>query len=61
MTKHIESIDVLKGITIILVVIGHAVQGVVSGQQLTINTEYSSIFILKQIIYGFHKIGRAHV
>ena len=54
MTKHIESIDVLKGITIILVVIGHAVQGVVSGQQLTINTEYSSIFILKQIIYGFH-------
>lgn len=54
MTKHIESIDVLKGITIILVVIGHAVQGVVSSQQLTINTEYSSIFILKQIIYGFH-------
>lgn len=54
MTKHIESIDVLKGITIILVVIGHAVQGVVSSQHLTLNTEYSSIFILKQIIYGFH-------
>ena len=54
MAKHIESIDVLKGITIILVVIGHAVQGVVSSQHLTLNTEYSSIFILKQIIYGFH-------
>lgn len=54
MTKHIESIDMLKGITIILVVIGHAVQGVVSSQHLTINTEYNSIFILKQIIYGFH-------
>lgn len=54
MTKHIESIDVLKGITIILVVIGHAVQGVASSQNLTINTEYNSIFILRQIIYGFH-------
>lgn len=54
MTKYIESIDMLKGITIILVVIGHAVQGVVSSQHLTINTEYNSIFILKQIIYGFH-------
>lgn len=54
MTKHIEAIDILKGITIILVVIGHAVQGIVSGQHLTLNTEYSSIFILKQIIYGFH-------
>lgn len=54
MTKYIESIDVLKGITIMLVVIGHAVQGVVSSQHLTINTEYNSIFILKQIIYGFH-------
>lgn len=30
MAKHIEAIDVLKGITILLVVIGHAVQGVVS-------------------------------
>ena len=54
MAKHIESIDILKGITILLVVIGHAVQGVVSSQHLTINTEYNSIFILKQIIYGFH-------
>ncbi|WP_278849784.1 acyltransferase family protein [Megamonas funiformis] len=54
MTKHIESIDVLKGITIVLVVIGHAVQGVASSQHLTLNTEYNSIFILKQIIYGFH-------
>lgn len=54
MTKHIEAIDVLKGITIILVVIGHAVQGIISSQHLTINTEYNSIFILKQIIYGFH-------
>lgn len=54
MTKHIETIDILKGITIILVVIGHAVQGVASSQHLTLNTEYSSIFILKQIIYGFH-------
>lgn len=54
MIKHIETVDILKGITIILVVIGHAVQGVVSSQHLTINTEYNSIFILKQIIYGFH-------
>lgn len=54
MTKHIEAVDILKGITIILVVIGHAVQGVVSSQHLTLNTEYNSIFILKQIIYGFH-------
>lgn len=54
MTKHIEAIDILKGITIVLVVLGHAVQGVVSSQSLTINTEYNSIFILKQIIYGFH-------
>lgn len=54
MAKHIESIDILKGVTILLVVIGHAVQGVVSSQHLTINTEYNSIFILKQIIYGFH-------
>lgn len=54
MAKHIEAIDVLKGITILLVVIGHAVQGVVSSEHLTISTEYSSIFILKKIIYGFH-------
>lgn len=54
MTKHIEAIDILKGITIILVVMGHALQGIVSSQHLTINTEYNSIFILKQVIYGFH-------
>lgn len=47
MAKHIEAIDVLKGIIILLVVIGHAVQGVVSSEHLTISTEYSSIFILK--------------
>lgn len=54
MAKHIEAIDMLKGITIILVVIGHALGGVIDSQHLTINTEYNSIFILKQMIYGFH-------
>lgn len=54
MAKHIESLDILKGIIILLVLIRYAVQGVVSSQHLTISTEYSSIFILKQIIYGFY-------
>lgn len=54
MKKHIESIDMLKGMTIILVVIGHALQGVASSQHLTLSTDYNSIFILKQVIYGFH-------
>lgn len=54
MKEHIESIDILKGITIILVIVGHALQGILSTSNLTINMEYNTIFVLRQIIYGFH-------
>lgn len=54
MKKRIDTIDILKGITIILVVFGHAVQGIVDSNKLSLSTEYSSIFITKSVIYSFH-------
>ncbi len=51
MNKRIDSIDILKGITIILVVFGHAVQGIVDSDNLSLNTAFSSIYITKQVIY----------
>lgn len=54
MNKRIDTIDILKGITIILVVFGHAVQGIVDSNNLSLNTDFSSIYITKQVIYGFH-------
>lgn len=49
-----DTIDILKGITIILVVFGHAVQGIVDSNNLSLNTAFSSFYITKQVIYGFH-------
>lgn len=54
MKKRIETIDILKGITITLVVFGHAAQGIIDSNNLSLKTNFSSIFITKEVIYGFH-------
>lgn len=52
--KHLESIDIVKGIAIFLVVWGHAVQGIASSQHITFLSDNASILIVKEIIYSFH-------
>lgn len=52
--KRLISIDIAKGITILLVVFGHALQGVVDSNSLSFDSNNSSIYILKEVIYGFH-------
>ncbi|MGG5328990.1 acyltransferase family protein [Enterococcus sp. AZ163] len=52
--KRLISIDIAKGITILLVVFGHALQGVVDSNSLSLVSNNSSVYILKEIIYGFH-------
>lgn len=54
MKSRINSIDIAKGLTIILVVLGHSLQGIVDSNSLSNNTDYPSIFFAKEIIYGFH-------
>lgn len=54
MKKRIDFIDIMKGFTILLVVFGHAVQGIIDSHNLSLNTDFSSIVITKEVIYGFH-------
>ena len=51
---RLKSIDIIKGIAIILVVFGHAVQGVVDSLHITVNSINCSILFAKLIIYSFH-------
>lgn len=53
-SKRVIWVDIAKGITILLVVFGHAVQGIVSSKGLDISGPNWSLFLGKQLIYGFH-------
>lgn len=52
--KRIEWVDLAKGIAILLVVFGHALQGTINSNGLTLFGDYSSITVIYKIIYGFH-------
>ena len=52
--KRIHAIDIAKGMAILLVVFGHAVQGINSSEHLGFTTAWSSIYITKAVIYSFH-------
>lgn len=52
--KRVEWVDLAKGITILLVLFGHAVQGIIDSNNLTLDSNNSSLVIVKQLIYGFH-------
>lgn len=52
--KRIGWVDIAKGITIVLVVFGHSLQGIVDSQNLSIHSNNSSIFFAKNMVYGFH-------
>lgn len=53
-TEHLKDIDIVKGIAIFLVVLGHAVQGIVSSNHITFFTQDASILVAKEVIYSFH-------
>ncbi|MDP4467183.1 acyltransferase family protein [Lacticaseibacillus paracasei] len=52
--KRVQWVDIAKGLTILLVVFGHALQGVVDSQSITLFSSANSLYIGKQIIYSFH-------
>lgn len=52
--KRIEWIDIFKGILIILVVFGHATQGIQSNMNVLNNPGYESVSFIKNMIYSFH-------
>ncbi|RRG17703.1 acyltransferase [Weissella viridescens] len=52
--KRIHAIDIAKGMAILLVVFGHAVQGINSSEHLGFTTAWSSIYVAKAVIYSFH-------
>lgn len=54
MKKRIGTFDIAKGIAILLVVFGHALQGIRDSEALSIHSEYSSIYIVCAVIYSFH-------
>lgn len=54
MKKRIRTFDIAKGIAIILVVFGHALQGIRDSQGISPTSAYSSIFYICSIIYTFH-------
>lgn len=54
MKKRIRTFDIAKGIAIILVVFGHALQGIRDSQGVSATSAYSSIFYVCSIIYTFH-------
>ncbi len=54
MKRRIEWVDIAKGITILLVVFGHGLQGIISSSHLTLFSKNSSLVLVDKIIYGFH-------
>lgn len=52
--KRVIWVDIAKGITIFLVVFGHAVQGIVASKGIDISGPNWTLFLGKQLIYGFH-------
>ncbi|MFD1549909.1 acyltransferase family protein [Levilactobacillus fuyuanensis] len=52
--KRIRTFDIAKGIAILLVVFGHALQGMRDSEGITVNSLHSSIYIICSIIYTFH-------
>ena len=51
---RIRWVDVFKGILILLVIFGHAVQGVAADATLATNVQHDSIKLAKDFVYGFH-------
>lgn len=54
MKKRIEWVDITKGITILLVVFGHALQGIIDSSMITLDSANNSLLYVNDIIYGFH-------
>lgn len=54
MTKRIKLFDIAKGIAILLVVFGHALQGIRDSEGITATSSYSSIYYVCNVIYTFH-------
>lgn len=54
MNDRIDFVDAMKGITIFLVVVGHAFQGMVSMLKATQYGDYSSVWYATEVIYSFH-------
>jgi fucose 4-O-acetylase-like acetyltransferase len=54
MKRRLEWVDIAKGITILLVVFGHALQGIIDSSHISFYSSNSSIAFTKSIIYGFH-------
>jgi len=56
--KHVrpryDAVDIAKGIGIILVVLGHAFQGVVTQYNIGRHSSDSYLYFIKMLIYGFH-------
>ena len=54
MDDRLGFVDAIKGITIFLVVLGHALQGIVSMLKATQYGDYSSVWYATEVIYSFH-------
>ena len=51
---RVRWVDVLKGVLIVLVILGHAVQGLAADATLAAHPHIQGIRIVKDVIYGFH-------
>ena len=51
---RVRWVDVFKGILILLVVFGHAVQGVAADATLATSVQHDSIKLAKDFVYSFH-------
>lgn len=51
---RVRWVDVLKGVLILLVIFGHAVQGLAADAMLAAHPQVQGIRLVKDVIYGFH-------
>lgn len=52
--SKVRWVDILKGLLILLVIFGHAVQGLAADATLEANPQYQGIVVVKDTIYSFH-------